>query len=99
MLVYVLITSTFGRAIRDYERDTTRTTMQLQGLLQETFVDEFRRAYDSSRDGLSDGQPNSTLALVPTTLVTARPTAIHHVASLFELGLTIAACFLETYYV
>ena len=59
----------------------------------------FWRAYDSSRDGLSDGQPNSTMALLPTTLVTAPPTAIHHVASLFELRLTIAACFLETNYV
>ena len=72
--------------------------MQLQVHLQESFVDEFRWAYDSSRDGLSDGQPNSTLALLPSTLVTARPTAIHHVASLSELRLAIAACFLETNY-
>ena len=62
--------------------------MQLQSHLQESFVDEFRWAYDSSRDGFSDGQPNSTLALPPTTLVAARPTAKHHVASLSELRLT-----------
>ena len=69
--------------------------MQLQGHLQ----DEFRWAYDSSRDGLSDGQANYTLAHLLATLVTARPAAIHYVASLSELRLAIAACFLETNYV
>ena len=38
-LFFALVRSTFDWAIRDFERNSTRTITQLQGHLQESFVD------------------------------------------------------------
>lgn len=62
--------------------NSTCTTKYFQRHLQWSFVYEFRLAYNSSSDFLSDGRPNSTLALLPTPLASARSTAIHHLSSL-----------------
>lgn len=90
--LFALVTSRFGWGIHDQTRNSTCTTKYFQGHLQWSFVYEFRLAYNSSSDFLSDGRPNSTLALLPTPLASARSTAIHHLSSLSQqrrFGITI----------